>query len=124
MHCDVYISIIHINDLSTTEKIVNANLFGGAVNLKSYTTIPNSYIFPSDGYVEVLMGGGVLGQTITATIFDSTGAAFVRVMSSTMASGRSGDYGSIFVKKGMKVFVTISSSEATSNASATFRAIN
>jgi len=87
---------------SSVETLKNSSS-SGAVDIKSYNTSSNVYVFPSDGYVCVDSGGGATAGTyirfaIRAANGTSTGGIYMNVTGSYQVQ-------SVFVKKGMYGFL-------------------
>ena len=82
-------------NVDSVENRVDAHTFGTAVDISSYTS-SNKYTCPSDGYV--YLSTSSVDSYVTASINNA--------LISAMHGGS--NYNSIFVKKGMKVWIATS----------------
>ena len=90
-------------------------------SLLTYTSVSNKYTFPVDGYVHLqILNGATAGDYITIGLYDSQNV-YVTSAKLISASG-SVDHMSIFVKRGMKVFIS-GMTEGQDKIRAAFRGI-
>ena len=86
------------------------NSDGSSVDLSSYKSQSNRYIFPSDGYL-VLTFEGVKSTYMIVSVFSANGKQIGQLGSAgnTETNAYSADIKSLFVKKGMSAYVAINS---------------
>lgn len=93
----------HGNILKNMATRINNNSFGSAVEITSYSSSSNRFICPSDGYVKFLVNGGGSGWVyINGQI----------LLSSAGSGSNHAVAQSVYVKKGMTVYITGASSSA------------
>ena len=102
------------NAVEYLEDYIGANNIGNSITLNTEnTSSTNLYVFPSDGYL-YLNSGSVTSGNISVPVYGANGAvACCEYMIVTASNQRSG----LFVKKGMKCYV----SALTTGASVSFR---
>ena len=89
-----------LNDIATR---INKNSLGNIIDILSYSSSSNRYTCPSDGYVKLIVTGG------------GSGWVFINgqiLLSSTGSSSGNAVAMSIYVRKGMTVYITGGSSVA------------
>ena len=86
------------------------NSDGSFVNLSSYKSQSNRYIFPSDGYL-VLTFEGITSTYMIVRVYSANGNLIAQLGSSgnTGSNAYSNDIKSLFVKKGMSAYVHVNS---------------
>ena len=93
----------------TVVDIVSKNSAGTSVDLSSYSSLSNKYTFASDGYIS-LSGDSNTSGYISVFVYGSDNNSIItHVMPITMANQSQ----SLYVKKGMKCYVTSSVSDIT-----------
>lgn len=91
----------HNQSLTNINNIFKANDLYNGINIMSYTNINNPFIIPSDGYITTTARNN---DYIRVTVFNSNPNNYISCNS--LGNDYTGMIQSIFVKKGMKAYVS------------------
>lgn len=94
--------------VTSVEDRLDANTFGTAVDISGYNTAQTKYTCSSDGYLYL-----AANDTSGYVVANVSGSGIPAISHSAVNAGIRYNYNSLYVKKGMKIYISVSSGSIT-----------